>query len=101
MNDFEFDDLIKSLECYMDRDDEAFCLSKFLDKNSAFLFAPDNLLSDKYCFKFWDMLFEMLLQAEHEITRTASGIVAFLKINFSNQNKSGKKAMSRKDSTVK
>lgn len=38
------DELVDSLECFIDKDNESFCLSKFLKVNAKLLLAPNILL---------------------------------------------------------
>ena len=72
------DDLVDSLECYLDKDNETFCLSKFLKVNSKLLLAPNDILG-KDSLKFWNMLFQMLLQSENEANKVACHIIADFK----------------------
>ena len=80
----QLDDLINSLETYMDRENESVSLAKFLNRNATFLFAPQgNSLTIEKHLKFWEMLFEMLLSADSTVNRIAASTIAHLITSFS------------------
>ncbi len=78
LSHLKIDELVKSLETYMDRENESLSLAKFLNRNATFLFTDTTLLIDKRL-KFWDILFDMLLNADSEVNRLAASTIASLK----------------------
>ena len=80
--DLQLDNLLESLDCYLDKENESICLSKFLYENCEFLFAPSNHFGSRFL-KFWSLLLQLLLQPDGESCITVCLIVKDLKIKFS------------------
>ena len=97
----ELEKLIEILESFLDRNNEASCLSKFFSQNANFLLVSISasgkfkfsihcliqptkkslIYSDKTSLlKFWDILLQLMLQVDQESSKIACNITRTLKV---------------------
>lgn len=77
-NTNEIDKLIELLNSFMDRNDEALMVAKFLFKNKCHIFSPKSHQIGLKCICFWELLFQLLIEDSSESSQICSDIISSL-----------------------
>ena len=70
--------LVDLMESFLDRQDETLCLANFFKHNFKLLFTDANLVGT-WCFKYWRMLLEILVEVDQDSCLIANEIVSTIK----------------------